>query len=145
MLRPWLYERDAPTVLARRNEALAALHSEAMAHRFETDPEALERFIEDYLCAGDLRDRLDSLPLEGDPTMRAIEDAISALRLVPRHHPDVAPAAQEQAIGRLLAAIEGASEQVEFPREHWSGRFDPQYRPPSHPVDIIGRSSGESP
>lgn len=146
MLRPWLYERDAVTVLARRNEALAAMHSEAMIRRFESDLDALESFVERYLSGGELRERLDSLPLDLDPTMQVIEETVNALKTVRHHHPDVAPAAQEQAISRLLAALEEACEQVEFPREHWSGRFDPNYRPPTQAnrsVDAEPRDEAE--
>jgi len=127
MLRPWLYERDAPTILARRNEAYAALHSEIASRRFDWSVEAAEHVVEQVLREGAIRERLDSLPLSRDPTIGVINDFAEALAdlvdLVDGGDAEIVAAVLDACTNDVLAALEAACAQDTYPRDHWSGVF----------------------
>lgn len=131
MLRPWLYERDAPTVLARRNEAYAALHAKTSAIRFGADVDSLERFREHVLREGAIHEGLESLPLGDDPVLACIEVLDDIIEQVVACDDEVSQAKLKIACAALLEALEAACEEDVFPRELWTGSF----RAPPTPRD----------
>lgn len=126
MLRDWLYERDAPTILARRNEAYAALHSEIAGRRFAWTLDSLEHALERVLRAGPIRERLDSLPLSRDPVTPLIRDFEEAVAdAIEGGDAEIFEAVLAERTDDLLRALEAACAQDEFPRPSWTGVFAP--------------------
>ena len=123
MLKPWLYERDAPTVLARRNEAYAALHGELSTLRFGWTPAALDRMRE-TLQDGPIRQRLDSLPLARDPITEQLADLEEQLQVMLGDGDyEVNAGSLERLVNEVMSALETACTQTSFPREDWPGAF----------------------